>query len=981
FSSVSLFLLRSPGSKCHVINKLIEWSTNSFSPESVRLVDGAGFCSGRVEVKSNQSWASVCEADFDRQDAEVVCVEFGCGAPAALQGGLYGEGEGQTWGKEFQCKGKESRLLDCDTSDRENNTCPPGNAVGLTCSEPDDVRLVGGGSRCAGGVEWYDQGEWRIVGADDRDQKHVAAVVCRQLGCGSNVSELPGNTTRGIRFQCKGNESLLLDCDTSDRKHNTCLPGNAVGLTCSEPDDVRLVGGGSRCAGGVEWYDQGEWRTVGTDDRNQRDVAAVVCRQLGCGSTVSVPPGNNTGGIRVFCPGSESSLRECRRTYELLPGLTHYCSELSVRLVNGTTSCSGTVEVFYRGEWTRLCFSWWWRIMIEANVVCRELDCGNPVAESRGRLVEDGRRGVTLYSICRGNESSIRQCDNSRGPGVCDGKYYHHVTCSGKRLSVRLVDGAGLCSGRVEVKSNQSWASVCEADFDRQDAEIVCGELGCGAPAALQGGLYGEGEGQTWDKEFQCKGNYEKIVRLLSLSFLFSEPDDVRLVGGGSRCAGGVEWYDQGEWRTVGTDDRNQRDVAAVVCRQLGCGSTVSVAPGNTTGGIRVYCSGSESSLRECRRTYDLLPGLTVICSGNNKTHYMAKSMWTFVDPAISATPVADRCLKLSTQPFRLVNGTTSCSGTVEAFHEGEWSGLLCEADFDRQDAEVVCSEFGCGAPAALQGGLYGEGEGQTWDKEFQCKGNESLLLDCDTSDRENNTLRLLSLSFIFSEPDDVRLVGGGSRCAGGVEWYDQGEWRTVGAEDRDQKHVAAVVCRQLGCGSNVSELPGNTTRGIRVYCPGSESSLRDCWRMDYLCPGLTVICSVRLVDGTTSCSGTVEVFYRGEWSGLCISWWSIMAKVVCRELNCGNVVAESRGPLIEDGSIGVRLYSIFRGTESSIRQCDIIEGGRGFCYGGYYHHVTCSGKRLVILRDLFIHYTILPCIMFYVFLFHLNRGRDVRCN
>ncbi|XP_064814884.1 deleted in malignant brain tumors 1 protein-like, partial [Oncorhynchus masou masou] len=96
---------------------------------------------------------------------------------------------------------------------------------------------------------------------------------------------------------------------------------------------------------------------------------------------------------------------------------------------------------------------------------------------------------------------------------------------------------------------------------------------------------------------------------------LFSEPDDVRLVGGGSRCAGGVEWYDQGEWRTVGADDWNQRDVAAVVCRQLGCGSTVSGLPGNTTGGTRFSCSGSESSLRECRRTYDLRPGLTVICS------------------------------------------------------------------------------------------------------------------------------------------------------------------------------------------------------------------------------------------------------------------------------------------------------------------------------------------------------------------------------
>ncbi|XP_055770592.1 scavenger receptor cysteine-rich type 1 protein M130-like, partial [Salvelinus fontinalis] len=151
---------------------------------------------------------------------------------------------------------------------------------------------------------------------------------------------------------------------------------------------------------------------------------------------------------------------------------------------------------------------WSWSMMIEVKVVCRQLDCGNPVAESGGPLFEDGRRGVRLGG-CYGDESSIRRCDIIGEPGVCDGEYYHHVTCS---ESVRLVDGAGLCSGRVEVKSNQSWASVCEADFDRQDAEVVCGELGCGAPAALQGGLYGGGEGQTWDKEFQCKGNESLLL-------------------------------------------------------------------------------------------------------------------------------------------------------------------------------------------------------------------------------------------------------------------------------------------------------------------------------------------------------------------------------------------------------------------------------------------------------------------------------------
>ncbi|CDQ85093.1 unnamed protein product [Oncorhynchus mykiss] len=135
---------------------------------------------------------------------------------------------------------------------------------------------------------------------------------------------------------------------------------------------------------------------------------------------------------------------------------------------------------------------------------------------------------------------------------------------------------------------------------------------------------------------------------------------------------------------------------------------------------------------------------------------------------------------------------------------------------------------------------------------------------------------------------------------------------------------------------------------------------------------------SVRLVNGTTSCSGTAEVFYRGEWLGLCPGWLGMKeAKVVCRELGCGNFVAESRGRLVEDGRriyVSCSLYG-----DESIGQCYKDEGSKN-CDGEYYHHVTCSGKRLVILRHLFIHYTILPCIMFYVFLIHLNRGRDVRC-
>ncbi|XP_059202792.1 scavenger receptor cysteine-rich type 1 protein M130-like [Centropristis striata] len=251
--------------------------------DSVRLVDGTSLCSGRLELKSdqsNQSWSSVCEADFDQQDAEVVCRELGCGAPSVLQGALYGEGEAPMWTKEFQCGGDESALLDCRSSGSDRNTCSPGRAVGLTCSEP--VRLVGGDSHCAGTLE-LKLGDWRPVGGYEWTLK-TAAAACRQLDCGSAVSlelreESSVRSVWMIRSDRVLSGSALRECVTSASSSSPI-----VNLTCS--DSVRLVNGTSLCSGRLELKsDQSNqsWSSVCEADFDQQD-AEVVCRELGCGA-------------------------------------------------------------------------------------------------------------------------------------------------------------------------------------------------------------------------------------------------------------------------------------------------------------------------------------------------------------------------------------------------------------------------------------------------------------------------------------------------------------------------------------------------------------------------------------------------------------------------------------------------------------------------------------------------------------------------
>uniref|UniRef100_A0A8D3AAL8 SRCR domain-containing protein n=1 Tax=Scophthalmus maximus TaxID=52904 RepID=A0A8D3AAL8_SCOMX len=169
-------------------------------------------CSGRLEVKSDESWSSVCEGEFDQQVAEVVCRELDCGAPSVLQGALYGEVEAPVWSREFQCEGNESHLLECHRS-----TCSSGRALGLTCSGPRRVRLVGGASRCAGELEMNHQREWRPVTVGVGWNQISVDKVCTHLDCGSAVStkvtdNSPFRRVWWIDNDCVQSKSELREC-------------------------------------------------------------------------------------------------------------------------------------------------------------------------------------------------------------------------------------------------------------------------------------------------------------------------------------------------------------------------------------------------------------------------------------------------------------------------------------------------------------------------------------------------------------------------------------------------------------------------------------------------------------------------------------------------------------------------------------------------------------------------------------------------
>ncbi|XP_034085041.1 scavenger receptor cysteine-rich type 1 protein M130-like [Gymnodraco acuticeps] len=310
----------------------------------------------------------------------------------------------------------------------------------------------------------------------------------------------------------------------------------------------------------------------------------------------------------------------------------------------------------------------------------------------------------------------------------------------------------------------------------------------------------------------------------------------VRLVGGESRCAGDLELKHLREWRPLNHNALWNLKTAAVVCRELDCGSAVSVGEREVSShrlvwDISLTCVQSGSALRNCAESFSTGQIVTLTCSDS----------------------------------VRLVNGTGLCSGRLEVNSDPSdpsWSSV-CEADFDQQDAQVVCREIDCGAPSVLQGALYGEGEAPMGTKEFQCGGQESALLDCSSASERNTCSPGTAVSLTCSEPV-VRLVEGKSRCAGTLEVKQEGEWRPVWGYTSLSPYrfwtlkTAGVVCRVLYCGSAVSVgvryvSSYRSVWGISPACVQSEPDLRECAEASAAAKFVTLTCSGKPISDTTN--------------------------------------------------------------------------------------------------------------------------------
>ncbi|PIO40319.1 hypothetical protein AB205_0069290, partial [Aquarana catesbeiana] len=213
----------------------------------------------------------------------------------------------------------------------------------------------------------------------------------------------------------------------------------------------------------------------------------------------------------------------------------------TLRLVDGPGHCEGRLEVLQKNIWGRVLDHQW--DMKEAEVVCRQLHCGEAIGSFR--LKEPISGTVAWNSVtCQGSEKHIEDCSvtiNSSSVAssnlvtdvgvICSAAEersvrlvdsFHH--CAGlvevyRRdfTDLRLVGGVNECEGRLEVYYNGSWGSVCSNLMSSHSVSVICKQLNCGTSGQLETSFtYGSGAAPYWLDLIDCRSQDNTLSECLS---------------------------------------------------------------------------------------------------------------------------------------------------------------------------------------------------------------------------------------------------------------------------------------------------------------------------------------------------------------------------------------------------------------------------------------------------------------------------------
>eukprot|EP00662_Eupelagonemidae_sp_cell21_P057258 gene57258-biopygen50431 len=233
---------------------------------------------------------------------------------------------------------------------------------------------------------------------------------------------------------------------------------------------------------------------------------------------------------------------------------------------------------------------------------------------------------------------------------------------------VRLVGGANVFEGRVEIWHGGAWNTVCDDAWDVNDANVICRMLRYGLAITAYGSAhFGEGTGTILLDDVACSGAEASIPT----------------------CSHGG----------VGSHNCGHHEDAGVAC----AATAAPTAPTSSPTATPTNPTSSPTGVPTVSPT----PGAPTVSP--------------------TATPAVP-----TGSPFKPgIGGANALEGRVEIWHGGAWN-TVCDDAWDVNDANVICRMLRYGLAITAYGSAhFGQGTGTILLDDVACSGAEASIQTC----------------------------------------------------------------------------------------------------------------------------------------------------------------------------------------------------------------------------------------------------------
>jgi deleted-in-malignant-brain-tumors protein 1 len=272
------------------------------SNQGVRLADSPlGSHAGRVEVKYNGRWGTVCDDGWSSFDARVVCnmlnfTSYVCAVSSATT--VFGQGTGPVWLTNLRCSFYDTHLDQCDVVPQNINPCQHYEDAALICQDntimpvPINITQTNQTTRTIT-VSWtlpfipayIQEIDFRLNVTQENSYYgtriiHYYTVVTTSTEFNYTITGLTINQTYTLSISAEGeyqwcsynglvgNYSEPITITTAERVPPSTLP---IRLLPVSPDTPHI--------GRLEVFHDGDWGTV-CDDYFGYDDANLACKEL-----------------------------------------------------------------------------------------------------------------------------------------------------------------------------------------------------------------------------------------------------------------------------------------------------------------------------------------------------------------------------------------------------------------------------------------------------------------------------------------------------------------------------------------------------------------------------------------------------------------------------------------------------------------------------------------------------------------------------